>query len=714
MPDTTYRTRVDEIAAALVLYLEPGQVTEVRAIGVGQAKAVCQYTADAHTAAIMAIEQEEKGARGVYFVPNPLDRNVLLDGRGLNKGATRDDVVRRRWLLIDADPGTPASTNATDAEKAGAYLVLVRVLDLLHTAGLRGRIVSDSANGYHAAYPIDLDTSDGATQLIKDVLAGLHLRCSELAGPKIDRAVHDLPRIWKVPGTLARKGPHTEERPHRRSAALWDLCEPHNADDAQANTGLLRHIVETWQEQAASLDAITWTYREPDDPVRNYAKAALDAECRTMAAAVQGERNHTLNTCAFKLGTLVGAGALAYDDVFAALDDAAKRAGCDNPEKDHGTIHRGLRDGMRQPRDLGNLHGDAWEGPHAHPDRNGTPTDEPSSGDEQSQRRASKLALGFALPIPASQLKTPEGARWILDGYLSQGSISLLSALWKSGKTTLIACLLRSMEAGGIFCGRELSPGRVLMVTEESEGRWARRRDALGLKDHIEFMVCPFANKATWDEWKAFLAFLSGIIPRRGYMLVIFDTLVNLWPVRDENDASQVQAALMPMRKLPGSAGVLLTHHNRKGDGQEATASRGSGALTGFVDTIMELRRFDPTERQDRRRVITAYSRDQETPDELVIELTEEGGYRAVAGGAGGKRGVKTLELTTVIARLLPSVEPGITAAHLLDLWPDGEPKPQKDALYRALNAGVEHGQWRCQGDGVRGSPRTFWSVPPH
>src|SRR5262249_5164819 len=156
----------------------------------------------------------------------------------------------------------------------------------------------------------------------------------------------------------------------------------------------------------------------------------------------------------------------------------------------------------------------------------------------------------FPAPIPASRLRIARGARWLWHGYLARGSITLLTALWKSGKTTLLAHLLREMETGGSFCGLDLESAQVLMVTEESDSRWAERRDQLVLKDNIDFLIRPFRNKSSWDSWKGLLAYLAGLCQRQAYDLVVFDPLVYLWPVRDENDASQVEAALMPLHGL--------------------------------------------------------------------------------------------------------------------------------------------------------------------
>jgi hypothetical protein len=148
-----------------------------------------------------------------------------------------------------------------------------------------------------------------------------------------------------------------------------------------------------------------------------------------------------------------------------------------------------------------------------------------------------------------------------------------------------------------------------------------------------------------------------------------------------------------------------LVHHLRKGDGQEATGARGSGALPAFVDVILELRRYDASVRQDRRRVLTGYSRWDDTPDELVVELVEDGtGYRA----HGDKKQVAREEIRNGISRVLPLEPPGITSDAIREAWPS-DPPPHNQKLLAELRWGVDEGFWGRQGKGKKGSPFTFW-----
>ncbi|MEO2092058.1 MAG: AAA family ATPase, partial [Gemmataceae bacterium] len=233
----------------------------------------------------------------------------------------------------------------------------------------------------------------------------------------------------------------------------------------------------------------------------------------------------------------------------------------------------------------------------------------------------------YPVPQPISHLGGTAGAvGWVWDGFLARGRITLLGALPKCGKTTLLTHLLKALDAGGTFCGRPLVAGSAVVVTEESPDEWAARRNALGLTDAVRVLPRPFFGKPSYDEWLAFLTHLIAHLDQHPADVVILDTLADLWPAKDENSAVEVHAALQPLRKLADGRAVVCVHHLRKSDGGEGTAARGSGALVGFVDVVAELRRAPKsTDPHGRRRVLKGYGRMTGIPDEWMIELSEDG-----------------------------------------------------------------------------------------
>ena len=315
-------------------------------------------------------------------------------------------------------------------------------------------------------------------------------------------------------------------------------------------------------------------------------------------------------------------------------------------------------------------------------------------------RPGQERALLWPIPKRASELeRLPEGLKWLWHGLLNRGGVALLSALWKVGKTTMLTHLFRAFGEGGPFLGQAVTPGRVLIVSEEPEHLWAERRDELGLKDHLEFLCRPFRARPSPADWVSFVCHVAKLIKDRSYDLTVLDTVSRMWPVEKENDASQVDAALMPLHGLTESAGLLIVHHLRKGDGAEATGTRGSGALPAFVDTILEMRRFNPGDRRDRRRVLSGYGRYRETPDELVIELREEG----YALTARDRASLERREAVDVLYQALPATDPGLTVNQLVEAT-----GMRKEDLLKLLWFLVEDCKAQFIGSGRKGDPYLF------
>lgn len=306
-------------------------------------------------------------------------------------------------------------------------------------------------------------------------------------------------------------------------------------------------------------------------------------------------------------------------------------------------------------------------------------------------------------PIPASQLGDGEQVDWIWHGYIARAFITLLIGLWKAGKSTLLAHLIKAMQTGGDIAGPVLA-AKVLVITEEGSGLWARRRDDVGFGDHAHFEIRPFKCRPTLPEWMLYIDSVAAAVERSKYDLVIIDTWASVNPCPDENDAAGMMAALSPLHGIvDAGAAVLLAHHPRKGDATEGQASRGSGALPGFVDTIIELRRFNAHEAHDRRRKLRGYGRFEETQSEVVIELTDAD-YKLVGTTGDAHRD----DRQRVIGEILTDSE-WRTVDDVREQWPDRTvPRPAKRTLQMDLNHGVDAGRWHRDGKGAKGDPYKY------
>lgn len=170
--------------------------------------------------AIQAIENEPSQYKAAFITLNPirLPGAIKLNPQTLTPSrntAGDSDIERRVRLLLDFDPPRPANTNSTDAEKRAAHEQAEAARKYLESRGWPEPMLADSGNGWHLNYRIDLVNGDNARDLLKAVLARLKNLFSML-----DSGNFNASRVCKAYGSWARKGPHSEERPWRRSAII--------------------------------------------------------------------------------------------------------------------------------------------------------------------------------------------------------------------------------------------------------------------------------------------------------------------------------------------------------------------------------------------------------------------------------------------------------------------------------------------------------------
>lgn len=178
-------------------------------------------------AAAAAFDLQLKNAKGVYFTLNPINPDLL--SRRANRveavtesdaiSAADPDIVRRHWILIDADPVRTSGVSSSDSEKLAALSAVNAVEQSLGLDEWPTPIKADSGNGYHLLYRVDLPNDEAAATLVRNCLRALAAQHDSDA-VKIDTVVYNAARICKLYGTISRKGDHTPERPHRFSKIL--------------------------------------------------------------------------------------------------------------------------------------------------------------------------------------------------------------------------------------------------------------------------------------------------------------------------------------------------------------------------------------------------------------------------------------------------------------------------------------------------------------
>ena len=211
---------------AIARIAEPGDVVEVRAL-------TDQFTHSGyfsdHAALVRSVEplDADGSVHGIYVTLNVVNP-ALLSRRanrikmrlGKKDSTTSDaDILRRHWLPIDIDPLRPSGVSSTDEEHGLALAKADEVAHWISGLGYPDPIRADSGNGAHLLYRIDLPNDEAATALVKACLTTLSALFSD-ERVNVDTANFNAARIWKLYGTVSRKGDNTPDRPYRRSRIL--------------------------------------------------------------------------------------------------------------------------------------------------------------------------------------------------------------------------------------------------------------------------------------------------------------------------------------------------------------------------------------------------------------------------------------------------------------------------------------------------------------
>jgi AAA domain len=299
----------------------------------------------------------------------------------------------------------------------------------------------------------------------------------------------------------------------------------------------------------------------------------------------------------------------------------------------------------------------------------------------------------------------PVAIDWLWHGYLAAGNLTLLTSLWKAGKTTLVSALLARLGQGGTLAGLPVQPARAVVVSEESLEHWRMRNSDLNFGSNIGFLCRPFRGRPTTEDWLALIDHLAK--PHDERRLVVIDPLASFLPARTENDAGTMLEALLPLQRLTKlGISVLVLHHPRKGESAPGRAARGSGALSGHMDILIEMDWFGQPHEDDRRRKLSAFSRHPQTVRRLVIERTPDGkdytslgDFSELDHNAGWP----------VLLGMLEDTNRKITKQGIREQWPADYACPSDVTLWRWLERAVSEGHVRRSGSGRGREPFVYW-----
>lgn len=201
------------------VFKDNNDLVEIRILDPSTKKTYSGYFTDIETL-LKAIKPYEYC--NIYFTLNVIN-DACYSREQHDKISTRpksttsdNEIIARKWCLIDVDCEKPSDTNSTDEEKELAKQVVNNIYKFLRDEGFEQPVICDSANGFHLLYKQAMISNPQNTETMKKFLQVLDMYFST-DKVKVDCSTFNPSRICKLYGVISRKGADTKERPQRES-----------------------------------------------------------------------------------------------------------------------------------------------------------------------------------------------------------------------------------------------------------------------------------------------------------------------------------------------------------------------------------------------------------------------------------------------------------------------------------------------------------------
>jgi hypothetical protein len=305
--------------------------------------------------------------------------------------------------------------------------------------------------------------------------------------------------------------------------------------------------------------------------------------------------------------------------------------------------------------------------------------------------------------------ETPAVTEWVAHPWIAKGAITEVDGKIKAGgKTTWISHMASCILEGRPFMGAPTIKTNAVFLTEQQPASFRRVLERAGLTESENLHILPWHSTRGMPWLDVARATVEKAL-EVGAGVLFVDTLGQFAGIRGdgENNAGVAQEAMRPLQEAAARGlAVVLTRHERKGGGEVGESGRGSSAFGGAVDVILSIRRGEGNTRPTVR-IIESLSRFDETPSNLVIELTDEG-YRSL----GDATAFAEREAMEAIVELLPSKEENALASpDILDKLKEQNIK--RTVATEALAKLATSGTVRRIGAGKKGNPYRYYKPTP-
>lgn len=667
-----------ELEYAFSTFTEPGQVFEVRLLHHNKKRVDAGYF-DHPSHAATAIAGLQESYAGIYFTPNPVAPD--LAARSYNRISpwaaltTMDNhILRRKWLLIDIDPIRPSGISSTQEELENAFKVgctIKNMLEFEYSWPLP--CVNVSGNGCHLLYPMDEPNTEEVRDAIQTFLRTLNGRF-KADGCEVDTTCFNAARIFRVPGTWARKGDNIPVRPHRKAYSIATQFGARQAVtlgqiNAFNTTNLKYFPVNVRQPSAAPKGKGEY----PDDE-----KLWRGLNDHAMNRIPEWVPKYFPTAREYKEGYRVASADLGLDfeedltihprplgiKYFGVADQGDTTEGRRTPISllaelifggDKQKTARGLADTLKVPlSEFDILSQTALDGPANPASLPGTTPTQPV----YDFRRVPSMA--------DLQKRTFKEPKWVIPNVLPTGTI-LLAARPKMRKTFLALQLALAVCGGRKFLDWKCVQGDVLFLGLEDNER--RLKSRIKLLQTLELNPPDLSGFRYWtggvdispttgreyisnpeEAERAYNAFprgQAGVDALERFLdmypltrLIIIDTYAHFRNQSNNRDVYQRDVDdMMPITRMASAREVcvLIVHHEKKGLASQESAdfmedASGTAGITGSIDGMMSIKGKRGIQNENEERKLLLSGRD--IPFDIETDMAfdaERGGWLPAA-----------------------------------------------------------------------------------
>lgn len=513
-----------------------------------------------------------------YNVYTPLNEIAQVSERGVKDV----DISKVRFILIDVDRAGDTSCPANEEEICEAVTLAKSIKAFLHGHSWPAPIAMLSGNGAHLLYPVDTDDVAETSRAIKRFLRHLASKFDN-DQVHVDKTVYNPSRIWKLPGTVARKGQETEDRFYRE-AKIFSAPKP-----APVTLAMLNEVITSLNKQkedAATLISYEAT-TENDVEVRRLksALAFISPDVPRGKGKIIDEDGIADAYWAGVVWAIAGLGWASSQSIARSWSKQSKRYSDEgfkavweayNPKHDNPV-------GIGSVFDLAKMFG--WHSSPFEVADMSMGFDKPETADKpETEEKSARYSLSGR-----DDLMALPPLEWVVKGILPSRGLAAIYGPSGSGKTFLILDLAAAICTGDYWFGFRTKQTPVVYLGLEGGAGLQKRVKAWELAKKTTFPASFRYLTSDFDLTKGLdVEGLIAAVPAKS--ICIIDTLNRASPGSDENASADMGKLLAAVKKLEAENEglVILCHHTGKDRSQ---GLRGHSSLHAAMDAEIELRR---------------------------------------------------------------------------------------------------------------------------